>query len=365
MWIGEPARRGMGLKDRVTKEAAKASTAARTRIEGSSALQRLLADADQAIKNERLLVGFVRAVRTDEPPAGRTEAEFEKATKRRRQRLGALPFATGPLVGVGSQVVDLYCDTATMCDLVAFHGLELTDEEIAAHMLVLWSVTDDFDVALAAVANGGVPALVTVRLAGQASTHLPEVRTPRGAIKAIWQARALTRDVREKATSGPVKAVLMPGKATRALIARGESQLGVRDELLHPESKELPVATTMTEAELSGVLQPGERVLAVRSAGGVHASEHDFHPANPHVLITDRRLCFVSKRGMMKKKVELDASWPLGDFTSRLNFSEGTALGPFMHFLTLFTQSGETVSAAFMTEREREEYKEQVVSVFD
>lgn len=47
-------------------------------------------------------------------------------------------------------------------------------------------------------------------------------------------------------------------------------------------------------------------------------------------------------------------------FTERVNSNEGTALGPFVHFLTLFAQDGETVSAAFRTGRERDDFKQLV-----
>src|SRR4051812_27663817 len=95
------------------------------------------------------------------------------------------------------------------------------------------------------------------------------------------------------------------------------------------------------EVALRGVLTPGERLRSCMSAGGLHASEHDFSSSNPHVVIKDQRLCFVSRRGAMKKRVELESSWPLAGLAGRVNSNEDTTLGPFMYFLTLFTQGGE------------------------
>jgi hypothetical protein len=86
-----------------------------------------------------------------------------KARKRRR-RLGLVSFGAGPLVGVASQVADLYCETATVCDVVAIYDLDLTDERIAAHMLVLWEIVDDLDAADAAIA--GAPSIASL-LGGQ------------------------------------------------------------------------------------------------------------------------------------------------------------------------------------------------------
>jgi hypothetical protein len=74
-------------------------------------------------------------------------------------------------------------------------------------------------------------------------------------------------------------------------------------------------------------------------------------------LITDQRICFLSQKGMIKKRLEQQVSWPLAGFTSRINTSEGTALGPFMYFTTLFAQDGETVSAAFKDRAERDSYE--------
>lgn len=62
----------------------------------------------------------------------------------------------------------------------------------------------------------------------------------------------------------------------------------------------------------------------------------------------------------MKKRIDEDVSWPLDSFTARLNTSEGSALGPFMYFVTLFTHDGETVSAAFKSANDRDSYKELV-----
>lgn len=116
--------------------------------------------------------------------------------------------------------------------------------------------------------------------------------------------------------------------------------------------------------ELATVLRDGESVIGCVPAGGVYAEHHNFSPSQPHVLITDQRIGFLSRRGMMKKRAEEDASWPLGAFTERLNTSEGTALGPFMYFITLFTHDGETVSAAFKSTRDRDAYKALVLEAF-
>lgn len=113
----------------------------------------------------------------------------------------------------------------------------------------------------------------------------------------------------------------------------------------------------LSREELTDVLHPGERVVGCVSADGVFAANRDIFPNDPHVLLTDQRVAFLSRKGMFKKRTAEDASWSHADLTSRMNLSEGSALGPFMYLLTLFTHDGETVTAGFKDERDREAYK--------
>jgi hypothetical protein len=226
----------MGVKDRMTSGAARVSGATRElaavhgdRLGGLRSISS--GDDEQPLGIERFLVGLVRAVRVDEAPEGRTTRDVNKAAARRRQRLGALSFAAGPLAGVAGQLADLYCDTATVCDLAAVHDLQLTDEVIAAHMLVLWHVTEHVDEALSAVRGRderGVAALVAARLRQHADAQMPDTLDKRGVIKALWQARGLVGDIRRGATTRPVKAVISPGKPAKQFVERAERQLGLR-----------------------------------------------------------------------------------------------------------------------------------------
>lgn len=109
--------------------------------------------------------------------------------------------------------------------------------------------------------------------------------------------------------------------------------------------------------EIAAALPSGERVVVNVRIDGFHASKHNLLPSSPRVVITDRRFLLFSKRGALRRRYTEDASWPLSFFTPRINSNEGTALGPFMYFLTLFTQSGETVSSAFRAEQERDRFK--------
>jgi hypothetical protein len=117
----------------------------------------------------------------------------------------------------------------------------------------------------------------------------------------------------------------------------------------------------VVEPELDGLLNAGERLIGGVPAQGFFASGRVLYPSNPQMILTDQRLVLLSRRGAFKKRLKEDSAWSLDDFTERLNSNEGTALGPFLYVLTLFTVSGETVSAGFRSDQDREQYKSYVV----
>ena len=119
---------------------------------------------------------------------------------------------------------------------------------------------------------------------------------------------------------------------------------------------------TLPGTDLTVDLQPGERVLSSVGADGFFASKHSGSSPRWQIVITDRRFIALAKRGMMKKKLDEVASWPLSSFTERLNSSEGSALGSFMYVITLFAADGETVSTGFKSSREAEAFKHEVVN---
>jgi hypothetical protein len=64
----------------------------------------------------------------------------------------------------------------------------------------------------------------------------------------------------------------------------------------------------------------------------------------------------------MTKRLSEEASWPLTRFTERLNSNQGTALGPFLYFVSLFVDDEETVSTGFRSAQDREEFKSMVAA---
>lgn len=182
----------MGLRDRLQEQAlragkrAQAVAADHTQRAGESlrGFREVLSDEDQALSVEAYLLALVRAVRDDEDDDWSMRDLYVRARKRRR-RLGLLAIGTGPLAGVANRAADLYCETATVCDIAELHELELDDMGIAARMLVLWSVADDCEQAEAAMrGEPPVAKLLEARLRGtelaeRASQLLPEELTKR------------------------------------------------------------------------------------------------------------------------------------------------------------------------------------------
>jgi hypothetical protein len=209
----------MGIRERL-------QTGASQRLRG---LRGLLSD-ERELSVEQFLVALVRAVREDEREADRSARDVLEAARTRRRRLGLASFGTGPLVGVATRLTDLYCETAIVCDLVALHGLELDDREVAAHMLVLWTIGEDVAHARAIVegtSGSTIAGIVGDRLAGRVGAHLPERVTPLSAVKALWSARGLVDDARGAAGNGSVGGVVFAGHRTKRLVKQVERQLGV------------------------------------------------------------------------------------------------------------------------------------------
>lgn len=235
----------MGLKDRLAKSAARAQELARDSAlvekvmdsepvqsigETYAGLKALFTDEDEReFVVERTLVTLVRTVRDDDDDPI-TDKDVLKAAKKRSKRARRTALLAGPLVGTANQIVDLYCETATVVDLDRLHGLGMSDERIAAHMLVLWDITGDLGVAEQAILGTGasVKALLTQRFGQEAAARMPETKTKTAMLKAIWKARSLAGDLREGVMGERnLTGVVFAGKRVKEFIARAEAALGV------------------------------------------------------------------------------------------------------------------------------------------
>jgi hypothetical protein len=191
-----------------------------------------LLDDDQPLSIERFLLLLAGSVQSDEEGGKeRRDRDVYRGARKRRRRLAMLAFAAGPLVGVANQLADLYCETATLCDIAAHRGLALGDEEVAAHMLVLWEIVDSLEVARGAIR--GEPPVATIlagRLRDRAGEQMPDKLTKRSVTKALWDARAQLGDARKGVAGGAVRNVMFTGHRTKQVIARAEAQLGIEPE---------------------------------------------------------------------------------------------------------------------------------------
>jgi hypothetical protein len=228
----------MSLKGKLANKAAavsvSAAEAAALKIEGAAVrcrgLRAVFSEDDRGMTPENLLAGIVAAVRADERDEERTSRDVFTTARSRRRRLGLLSFGAGPMVGVASQVVDLYCETATVCDVAALHSVDLTEHQIAAHMLVLWGIVDSFDEADVVMKGAGSRTLTSIvgsRVRSGVGDYLPADLTKRAAVQALWDARSLVGDVRGAAGEGTVRGVVFTGHRTKQLIKAAERQLGV------------------------------------------------------------------------------------------------------------------------------------------
>ncbi len=238
----------MGWKDRIAATAERASDLARDAADSApvqkvresapvqsvtdqyAGLKALLADEDQReFVIERALLRLVATVRSDDDEE-LTDRDVEKAAKRRFKRARRTALLAGPAVGTANQVVDLYCETATVVDLDRLHRLGMSDELIAAQMLVLWNIAPDVGVAEAAIRGTGpsVSALLSARLGVEVASRMPDEHTRTAVVKAIWNARGVAGDVTERVVGKRnITGTMFAGKRVKQFIARAEAALGV------------------------------------------------------------------------------------------------------------------------------------------
>lgn len=177
-------------------------------------------------------------MREDERDEDRSRRDVYVQARKRRRRLGLISFGAGPLVGVASRVADLYCEVAVVCDFADFHDLRLSDEQIGAQVLVLWSIVADLTHAEGAI--HGEPPLAQI-VAGQLGDRfdlkpdadLSEMSSVEKA-KLFWEARSMEGELRDTLTGAkdaaggqPIRSVAFTGHRTRKLIKRVEKQLAV------------------------------------------------------------------------------------------------------------------------------------------
>jgi len=185
-------------------------------------------DQEEAVSIESYLISLVRAVRNDDAVDERSARDVYVAARRRRRQLGMVSVALGPLAGFANQVADLYCEAAVICDVAALYGRRLADDQIAAHVLVLWGIADDLGAAERSLAGTpSVADLLGAKMKTSLDSHLPEEMTKLSIAKALWSTRAGVGDVRRGATGEALLTVAFTGFRTKKVIRKIEGQLGI------------------------------------------------------------------------------------------------------------------------------------------
>jgi hypothetical protein len=269
---------------RLGESARKAAASAPGQIagEGLRGIRAMFRDDDgQQLSVERFLLVLIQAVRDDERREGQGARDLYVSARKRRRRLGLMSFGAGPLVGVANQLADLYCETATFCDVAAHKGWNLSDEQVGAHMLVLWGVSDDHEAARRAMAGEPpVAEILASRLREQAAGQLPDTLTKRSITKALWDVRGAIGDARKGTTTDAVKTVAFTGHRTKKLIKQVEAQLetGARDGRIEGgETVDIDLTSPEISATLerAGMLPPSSRAVAQLEAAWATAGGGD------------------------------------------------------------------------------------------
>ena len=195
----------------------------RTDGAGPRLLALLRMEDDQPITIEAMVVLLVDAVRKDGEARELSDRDVRKAAKRRYRRLGTVALPTGPL---GWRVVELYCEAATLCDIVELRRAPLSDERVAVHLLVLWGAMPDVASAGAAFDGTGPPVLATLVARARDRVKLPPSAemTKRSVVMALWSLRGTLDEARDIATPG-VRENLFPGARVKAFVAEASRQL--------------------------------------------------------------------------------------------------------------------------------------------
>jgi hypothetical protein len=176
-------------------------------------------DRDGSFSLERFLLLLIQAYRSNAPNV-HSEKELIRFAGHRRRYLGTRCLAAGPFVGLATKIVELYSETATLCDLVSLYGLDLSDHEVAAHLLVLWNITDDIAAASAAVdpdQPGTMAGFAITRARGNVKADASRSVSLLTATKALWGMRGSVGEVRHYTRAQSVRGWLLARKRAKRL----------------------------------------------------------------------------------------------------------------------------------------------------
>lgn len=139
-----------------------------------------------------------------------------------------------PAKPVGMYTSSPYCEAAILCHVEQLHRLDLTDEQLTAHLMALWKVMPDYEQAEAAIRGTGpsIAAFHKARTQDATSGIGFDKRGEIGkldALKFLWRLRKVSGQAVDSAPgSAKLRHVVLPKGRVKDVFALSEKQLGVR-----------------------------------------------------------------------------------------------------------------------------------------
>jgi hypothetical protein len=178
-----------------------------TTFDTGARVKTLMDDPDGSITIESLVLVFVDTVRDEnggERPASR--AGVIDAYRGRHQLVKWIS-RFGPWGATASHLATLYSEAAILCDVSDAGQLGLAREQLGAHILVLWGVMPDHDLALSAMNEEdgkSVGDYLRARLPTKDFAGNPDAMSKRQIVGLLWKLRSL-RPSKLKGGSGTVE----------------------------------------------------------------------------------------------------------------------------------------------------------------
>lgn len=142
-------------------------------------------DDDRPVTPETLLMRVVAAVHDDDE----VELSFKdlRGTGKRNERLTAAAGMIGG--GVGCVIADLYAEAALFWMLADCFDLDLSDEAVAAHLLVAWGALPD-PVVARAVMDPRQEATIAAEASKRCQVEAVSMLTKRDSVATLWRLRS-------------------------------------------------------------------------------------------------------------------------------------------------------------------------------
>lgn len=191
----------MGIRDRFEKRVTNAAThiadkginAVNSTIDAGARIKALADNPDQPMTIEALILVLVETVRSENNGNRPTSRDEVKAFYATRQKVIAWLSKVGPLGAAGGSLAALYNDAAILCDVADINHLNLSQDDLAAHVLVQWRIMPNHARGLAAMrtaAGESVADYLKARLPTGDTAENPDRMSKREVVVLLWKLRS-------------------------------------------------------------------------------------------------------------------------------------------------------------------------------